>query len=99
MQRLYNGYIFNMKIKEGFELRTICGENIIISHGVENINFTQIITLNESAVSVWNALVGKEFDINDIVKVLTDEYDVQEEVARKDAEDLIENWKKIGLVG
>jgi hypothetical protein len=50
-------------------------------------------------VSIWNALIGKEFDLNDIVKVLTDEYDVQEEVARKDAEDLIENWKKIGLVG
>lgn len=88
-----------MKIKEGFELRTICGENIIISHGVENINFTQIITLNESAVSVWNALVNKEFDIDDVVKVLTDEYDVQEEVARKDAEELVENWKTIGLVG
>ena len=88
-----------MKIKEGFELRTICGENIIISHGVENINFTQIITLNESATSVWNAIIGKEFDINDIVNVLTDEYDVNEEIAQKDAKELVESWKKIGLVG
>ena len=88
-----------MKIKEGFELRTICGENIIISHGVENINFTQIITLNESATSVWNAIIGKEFDINDIVNVLTDEYEVTEEIAQKDAKELVESWKKIGLVG
>jgi hypothetical protein len=88
-----------MKIKEGFELRTICGENIIISHGVENINFTQIITLNESATSVWNAIIGKEFDINDIVNVLTDEYEVNEEIAQKDAKELVESWKKIGLVG
>jgi len=88
-----------MKIKKGFELRTICGENIIISHGVENINFTQIITLNESATSVWNAIIGKEFDINDIVKVLTDEYEVNEEIAQKDAGELVESWKKIGLLG
>ncbi len=88
-----------MKIKEGFELRTICGENIVISHGVENINFSQIITLNESAASVWTAVVGKEFGIDDMIKVLTDEYEVDEETARKDAEALAEEWKKIGLAG
>ena len=45
-----------MKIKEGFELRSICGENIIIAHGKQNINFTKVISLNESAADVWNAL-------------------------------------------
>lgn len=87
-----------MKIKEGFELRTICGENIIIAHGLDNINFSQVITLNESAADVWKAVVEKDFEIEDMVKVLTDEYEVDEATARKDAEALIEEWKKIGLV-
>lgn len=41
-----------MKIKPGFELRKICGENIVISHGMENIFFTKIITFNESAAII-----------------------------------------------
>ena len=27
-----------MRIKEGFELREICGEHVILSHGMDNID-------------------------------------------------------------
>ena len=67
-----------MKIKNGFELRNICGENIIISHGKENINFTKIISLNESAALIWNQLADKDFSIDDMVHILTSEYEVDE---------------------
>lgn len=30
-----------MRIKEGFELREICGEHVILSHGMDNIDFQQ----------------------------------------------------------
>ena len=46
-----------MHIKKDFEVRNICGENIVVAHGLDNINFTKVITLNESAADVWNALV------------------------------------------
>ena len=35
-----------MKIKKGFVLRDICGENIIVAEGKENIDFTKIISMN-----------------------------------------------------
>mgnify|MGYP003462096660 CR=1 FL=1 len=38
-----------MKKKTGFNLRTICGERIIVAEGRENIDFSNIIALNESA--------------------------------------------------
>lgn len=38
-----------MRIKEGFELREICGEHVILSHGMDNIDFSKIISLNETA--------------------------------------------------
>ena len=63
-----------MKIKEGFEIRNVCGENIIIAHGKENIDFTKVITLNESAVLLWNKAVGKDFTEEDLVNVLLDEF-------------------------
>lgn len=87
-----------MKIKPGFELRSICGENIVIAHGVENIDFSHLITLNDSAADVWNAVVGKDFELSDIVSVLLKEYDVDEQTATTDAKQLIEVWKKAGLI-
>ena len=87
-----------MKIKNGFELRKICGENIVIAHGVENIDFTKIITLNESAAFIWQQVEGKEFTEADMVKMLLDEYEVEELQAQADVKTLAESWKQAGLV-
>lgn len=87
-----------MKIKEGFELMTVCDQNIIISHGKKNINFSKVITLNESASLVWNAVVGKEFTVEDAAKALLDEYEVEETVAMNDAKILVEDWINAGMV-
>lgn len=87
-----------MKIKEGFEIRNVCGENIIIAHGKENIDFTKVITLNESAVLLWNKAVGKDFTEEDLVNVLLDEYDVEVPRAAEDVKNLITLWVEAGLV-
>ena len=87
-----------MKIKKGFELRKICGENIVIAHGVENIDFTKIITLNESAAFIWQQVEGKEFTEADMVKILLDEYEVEESQAQADVKKLLASWQEAGLV-
>ncbi len=87
-----------MKIKDGFELRNICGENIIISQGKENINFTKIITLNESAAQIWNDIVGKEFTLEEMVQSLTTHYEVDPQTALIDCKELIEDWRKVGFI-
>lgn len=87
-----------MKIKDGFELKDICGENIIISHGKENINFTKIITLNESAALIWNEVIGKDFSIEDMVRTIIDEYEIDEATARKDCENIASEWEKVGFI-
>ncbi len=93
-----NEYIYNMKIKNGFELRDVCGEHIIIAHGVENIDFTKVITLNESAAFIWNQVEGKTFTEDEVVRMLLDEYDVEEAQARADVKQLLASWEKAGLV-
>lgn len=87
-----------MKIKKGFELRKICGENIVIAHGVENIDFTKIITLNESAAFIWQQVEGKDFTEEEMAKFLLDEYEVDETQALADVKALTESWKQAGLV-
>lgn len=87
-----------MKIKNGFELRNVCGENIIIAHGVENIDFTKVITLNESAALIWKQVEGKDFTEEDMVKILLDEYEVEEPQAQEDVKQLLASWTNAGLV-
>lgn len=87
-----------MKIKEGFELRTICGEAIIVAHGIENIDFSKIISLNESAAYLWRKVEGQDFDAPMLARLLTEEYEVDEATALRDATAMVAEWKNAGLV-
>lgn len=87
-----------MRIKDGFELREICGENVILSHGMENIDFSKIISLNETAAFLWKEAVGKDFDKQSLSDALLDAYDVDAETARKDVERILSTWREIGLL-
>ncbi len=87
-----------MKIKKGFEVRNVCGENIVIAHGVENIDFTKVITLNESAAYIWKKVEGKDFTEENMVDVLMDEYEVDKEQALADVKKLAASWVEAGLV-
>ena len=62
-----------MKTKKGFNLRQVCGENVIVAEGAENIDFSSIISMNESSAYLWNSIQGKEFDKNNLVELLTQE--------------------------
>lgn len=87
-----------MRIKDGFELREICGENVILSHGMENIDFSKIISLNETAAFLWKEAVEKDFDEQSLSDALLDAYDVDAETARKDVERILSAWREIGLL-
>lgn len=86
-----------MKIKEGFELREMCGENIIVAKGVQNIDFNKIISLNETAAYLWKAIVGKEFTPESMAELLRMEYEVTEATALADAQELAKAWQDAGL--
>lgn len=87
-----------MKIRKGFELHKVCDENIIISHGVENINFTKVITLNETAAYLWNEVASKDFTEEELVELLLKEYEVDKATAAADVKNLVESWVNAGLV-
>ena len=87
-----------MRIKDGFELREICGENVILSHGMENIDFSKIISLNETAAFLWKEAMGKDFDEQSLSDALLDAYDVDAETVRKDVERILSTWREIGLL-
>lgn len=88
-----------MKIKEGFELQNVCNEYLIIPAGEENVDFSKIISINESAAYLWQNLQTMEsFDVDTMVDLLMREYDVEPSVAHEDCVAMLQRWKEIGLV-
>lgn len=87
-----------MKAKTGFNLREVCGEQIIVPEGKENIDCSNIISMNESSAYLWRNIQDKEFTTEDLVQLLTEEYEVDEETARADVETLVNQWDQAGII-
>lgn len=87
-----------MKTKEGFKIRPLGKEFIITAEGLSQVNFNKMISLNSSAAYLWNSVVGKEFTVEDLAKLLTDQYEVDEEVALRDSKAIAEKWIEAGIV-
>lgn len=88
-----------MKIKEGFEIQNVCGEYIIVPAGADNVDYSKIISLNETAAYLWENVATKDtFTIDDMVALLLAEYEVEESIAREDCEMIIERWKEMELL-
>ena len=81
-----------MKIKTGFELRDVCGEKVIIATGIENIDFSRMISLNESAAFLWENIQDKEFDAETLAELLLQEYEVDKADALADSQKLLNEW-------
>lgn len=86
-----------MKIKNGFVLRQMCGENIVTAEGLEHINFNKLISLNDSAAFLWEKVVGKEFTAEEMAQYLTEEYGIDMELALKDSNALCKAWIEAGV--
>lgn len=87
-----------MRIKKDFNLREVCGEYIIVAEGKENIDFCNIISMNESSAYLWKEIQDKDFDAEYLAELLTNQYDVDKETALKDTKNLVKQWIDAGIV-
>ena len=86
-----------MKIKKGFILRQMCGENIVTAEGLEHINFNKLISLNSSAALLWEKVVGKEFTAEEMAQYLIEAYGIGMELALKASKALCQAWIDAGV--
>ena len=87
-----------MKAKKGFRLRSICGENVIVAEGIENIDFSKIISMNESAAYLWQQIGEADFTAEDLAGYLCQEYEVDETTALADAKTVVKQWADAGII-
>ena len=70
-----------MKLKDGFILRQLAGQNVVIPSG-EGLDLTLMISLNETGKFLWEML-EKGAEEQELVAALLKEYNVDEEAAAK----------------
>ena len=88
-----------MKIKKGFVLRQVCGENVIVGEGLDAINFGRMLCLNETAAWLWKkAQDSGDFTVESLANALCQEYEVTPEQALTDVKETIDNWTGIGVI-
>lgn len=93
-----------MKVKKGFNLRQVCGQNLIVAEGKENMDFSNIISMNESSALLWDAIKEREFTTEDLAQILQNEYQIDDdtplphEQAMRDAATLVAQWREAGII-
>ena len=87
-----------MKIKDGFTLHQIGDEYIIMYNGTQNVDFNNIISLNCTAAHLWKHVEGMDVNGDTLTDFLMENYEVDSETAKRDAEQLIKNWLEAGII-
>ena len=87
-----------MKKQENIVLRSVCGTQYLIAEGEENMDFNQLVELNETAAFLWEAMGDGDFTVEELVEKLTGEYEVSQDIARENVLQLLNELKKVGAV-
>lgn len=82
-----------MKLKDGFILRKIADEYLVVAVGDEAKSFRGVIVLNEISSFVLENL-KENISEEDLLNRITEEYDVDSDTARVDLNNLIETLNK-----
>ncbi len=86
-----------MKIKEGFTLRRVLDECVVIANGEASKTFHGMIKLNDSAASLWE-WIEKGLSEAELCKALAEKYELAPEKARDDVKSMILQMTEAGIV-
>ncbi len=87
-----------MKIKEGFLLREVAGQWVVVPLGENVVQFNGILTLSQSGALLWQVMEKNDVEEVELVKAILSEYEIDEQTAAKDVRDFISSLKESGLV-
>jgi predicted transcriptional regulator len=88
-----------MKLKKGFVLREVCGEQVIMGEGLGAIDFGRLLCLNETAAWLWKqAIEMGDFTFDSLASKLSEEYDVTTAEALADVQGIVSEWQEAGVV-
>ncbi len=85
-----------MKLKEGFIVREVAGQIVVLPSG-EDLDLNMMITLNGTGRFLWE-LLEQDRDQEALVAALLQEYDVDRETAAKCVADFVGKLHENGFL-
>ena len=86
-----------MKIKEGFVLRSVMGNNVVVAVGEASKSFRGMIKLNGTATAIWKLLEEGKTE-SEIVEAMLEIYEVEREKLAADVKNILEGFEKQGFL-
>ena len=85
-----------MKLKSGFVLKEIAGECVAVPTEAA-LNFDGMIALNQTAKTIW-LILAEGAEREDIIRKLTEEYGITEELAAKATDMFVDRLGELGFL-
>ena len=82
-----------MRIKEGFVKTEIADKTVVIPVGEITVDFSGIISLNETGAFLWD-LLSKDVTRDALLTALLDEYETSEATAEKDIDAFLQTLRE-----
>lgn len=86
-----------MKIKEGYVIRKVMGNHVVIATGAQSKIFHGMVKLNDTAAEIWE-LIAKGLDEDEICTSMLESYDVDEKQLRADVQKTIKALTEQGFI-
>lgn len=86
-----------MKIKEGFVLREVLGDYLVVAVGDRVKEFNGMLTLNATSKLIFEG-IKKGLEIDQIANLLVGEYEISKDKAVRDVNSVVETFKKLNIV-
>ena len=86
-----------MKIKEGFMVREVSGEILVVPVGAQSIDFKSVIRLNETGAFLWNKLT-EDITEDELLDAILAEYYIDKDTASGDIRRFVEKLVDAGVI-
>lgn len=86
-----------MKYLKEFIMRKIAGESILVPVGKTAQDFNGMVTLSPTAQVIWDNL-EKVDSFDEMVSIITDEFEIDEETAKRDTYLFVNELLKNGFI-
>lgn len=86
-----------MEFKKEFILREIMGDIVLVPINKSGSQFNGLITINELGKFIWENLEKVETE-EELLQLILNEYEVDEDTAKKDLDEFLQVLKDIDIV-
>ncbi len=86
-----------MKVRQGFVIRDVGGEKYAVATGEAAKHFRGMLKLNEVGAAMFG-LFNEETTAEEVAKKMTEEYDVEYDVVKKDVDEFVAKLKEADIL-